>query len=349
MKFRSLIAAAAAFVIAGASAQADDVADFYKGKSVEIVVGSSAGGGYDIYARLLAQHMSRHVPGNPSFIVKNMPGAGSLRAANYLYTTAPKDGTSFGTIAREMIVAGVLGGNPNVQFDVRKFNWLGSASSFSSDAYILWVRKSSSVARAEDLRDPSKPQLVMGSAGATASATTVPMLLNTALGLSLKVISGYPDSNSVGLAVDRGEVDGQMASFTVINLEKGHWLKADSPVRPLIQFVRSTRHPDLKDVPTARELARDARSLQLIELAEAPWTLGRPFLAPPAIPPERAAALQKAFMAVQSDPAYLAEAARLKVDISPMDGAAIVGLMDKLANAPPDLMNEIRKLQDNGG
>lgn len=340
---------AACVLVAGASgALADEVEDFYKGKQIEIVVGYAPGGGYDVYARLLAQHMPKYLPGSPTFVVKNMPGAGSLRAANYLYNQAPKDGTSFGTIAREMIVTGVLGGNPNAQFDARKFNWLGSASSFSTDSYILWVRKDAPVHRAEELRDKSKRQIVMGAAGPAASAATVPALLNSALGFNLKIISGYPDSNAVGLAVDRGEADGQMASFTVINIEKGHWLQNDSPVKPLLQFVRTTRMAVLPDVPTARELATNERSRQLIELAEAPWALGRPFLAPPGIPPARVAAMQKAFMAAQVDPAYVAEASRLKIDISPASGEDILKLMDKLASAPPDLLAELRKFQEGG-
>jgi tripartite-type tricarboxylate transporter receptor subunit TctC len=344
MRRRAFIAGVmATAAVAGFEARADAVSDFYKGRQIEIIVGSSPGGGYDIYARLLAQHIARFMPGNPTAIVRNMPGAGGLRAANYLYQNAPKDGLAIAALAREIPTMGVLGGNPNVQYDVRKFNWLGSASSFSGDAYILWARKQSAAKTIDDLRRPGGSPLLIGATSSTSAAGTIPVLLHDALGLNLKVIPGYTDSGAVALAVDRGEVDGQFASFSVIHLEKPHWLDADSPVRPLVQYARATRHPLLADTPTARELAKDEHSRQLVEANEAPWAMSRPFAAPPGIPEDRAAALRQAFIAVQNDPGYLADAARAKVDTSPLDGASIVQLIDKLADAPPDIREYMRK------
>ncbi len=344
MDRRSFICGIAfAMALGAGSARADPVEDFYKGKQIEIIVGTGPGGGYDIYARLLAQHISRFVPGAPTAIVRNMPGAGGLRAANHIYQNAPRDGLSIGTFARDIITFGVLGGNANVQYDVRKFNWLGSASSFSTDAYILWARKSSGIATAEEARRSSKP-LLMGATAASSSAT-VPLVLRDALGLNLKVITGYQDSGSVGLAVDRGEVDGQFASFSVIHLEKSHWLAADGPVRPLVQYVRTTRHPLLPDVPTARELAPNDHARLTIEVAEAAWAMSRPFVAPPGVPAERVEALRKAFIAVQNDPAYIRDAERARVDVSPMDGATMLGLINKFGDAPPDILDYMRKLQ----
>ena len=348
------LGALSAFVVAGLAlcapaARADSVADFYRGKQIDIIVGSSPGGGYDIYARLLAQHMPRFIPGNPSIIVQNMPGAGGLRSANYLYQSAPKDGTTIGIFQRDMTMLGVLGGNPNVQYDVRKFGWLGSASSFSTDAYILWERKNGPVKTIADVLGPNGPPLLMGATGAGSSAGSVPTLLHDALGLNIKVIPGYVDSAAVGLAVDRGEVDAQFASFSVIHLEKPHWLGPDSPVIPLLQYGRVTRHPDLPNVPTARELAPNEHSRLLIELAEAPWAISRPFVTPPGVPDERVAALRQAFMAAQADSAYLADAARAKVDVSPMDGVSVLQLIDKMADAPPDLLDYMRQHQSSGG
>ena len=350
MGLGAAVVAGLAFVTIGAVAtRADDVADFYRGKQIDIVVGSAPGGGYDIYTRLLAQHMPKFVPGNPVINVRYMPGAASLRATNYLYASAPKDGTVIGTFGRDMAVIGLLGGNPNVQFDARKFTWLGSMSSFSSDGYMLWARKNSHIQTIEDARKPGVEPLLLGAAGVASSSSMVPNLLHDTIGLNLKVINGYSDSAAVGLAVDRGEVDGQFASFTVIHSEKAHWLGPASPVRALLQFVRTTRHPLLPDVPTARELARDDKARLLIEFAEAPYALSRPFAAPPGIPDDRAAALRRAFAAVQSDPAYLADAERLKADVSPIDGDAILKLIDRLAGAPPDVLDYMRKLMGSGG
>ncbi len=323
----------------GSAARADDVADFYKGKQLEIIVGSSPGGGYDTLARLLAQHISRFIPGAPTVIIRNMPGAAGLVAANFLYRSAPKTGLTIGALAREIPLMGALGSNPNVAYDVRKFNWLGSATSFSNDAYILWVRKDSVVKTLDDLRKPGGAPLLVG---ATSAASTG-VLLHDTTGLNMKVIPGYKGSNDVALAVDRGEVDGQFATFTSVHNDKPHWIATDSPVYPLLQFARVTRHPLLPDVPTARELAKDEHSRLLIEAMEVPWAMARPFAAPPGVPEDRVAALQKAFMAVQTDPRYIADAEKLKVDVSPLDGKSIMQLINKIADAPPDILDYMRK------
>ena len=346
---RAITTGLACLAFSTLAAAADEVEDFYRGRQIDIVVGTAPGGGYDIYARMLAQHMPRFLPGCPLINVRYMPGAAGLRATNYLYASAPKDGTVIGTFARDMAVLGVLGGNPNVQFDVRKFIWLGSMSSFASDGYMLWARRDAHIKSLEDARKPGVAPLLLGASGAASSSSMVPNLLHDTLGLSLKVINGYQDSAAVGLAVDRGEVEGQFASFTVIHHEKAHWLTANSPVRALLQFVRTSRHPLLPDVPTARELAPNDRAKLLIEFAEAPYLLSRPFAAPPGVPPARAAALRKAFMDVQTDPAYLADAERLKADVSPMSGDDILALIERLATASPDALDYMRKALGPGG
>src|SRR6266403_263047 len=259
--------------LAATPAHADTVADFYKGKQINLIVGYGPGGGYDTYARLLARHFGRFVPGNPNVIVQNMPGAGSLRAVNYLYNVAPKDGATIGTFSRNMPLIGLLGGNSNVQFNPRKFTWLGSTSSFVNDAYILIVRKDAPV-------KSMKPE----------------------------------------------------------------WLKLDSGFRVLVQFARATRHPDFPDVPTARELAKNEAARALIELAELPYALSRPFAAPPNLPAERAKALQRAFLAVHGDPEYLEDAARLSLDVSPIGADDILHAIDRIAVAPPELLDYVRRL-----
>jgi tripartite-type tricarboxylate transporter receptor subunit TctC len=330
--------------LAGTPAQADPVADFYKGKQINLVVGYGPGGGNDVYARLLARHMPRHIPGNPNIVVQNMPGAGSLRAANYLYNVAPKDGTAFGTFARALPLLSAVGGNTSVQFDSRKFTWLGSSSSYVNDAYILFVRPDAAVKSIEDARRPDGPQLVLSGTAEGDTSADVPVLLRDALGLRIKLVMGYPDSNAMFFAVENKEVDGRVADLSSVASSRSHWLKPDG-MRTLLQFARTTRHQDFPDVPTARELARTDAERTLIETMELPYALTRPYAAPPGIPAERAKALQAAFMAVHKDPQYLEEAAKLKLDISPIDGAEILKVVERIGGAPPAVLEYIKKLQ----
>ena len=328
-----------------AMARADTVADFYHGKTVQLVLGYGPGGGYDVYARLIARFLGKYIPGEPNVVVVNMPGAGSLRGTNYLYNTAPKDGLTIGAFARDMALMGVMGGNPAVQFDARKFNWLGSASSSANDSYLLFVRKDAAVNSIEAARRPGGAPIVLAGTGEGATGNDVTVLVRDTLGLNLKIINGYPDSGAMFLAVDRKEVDGRFVGTSAVRSSKPDWLKPDSGMKVVLQFARATRHPDFPDAPTARELARDDRGRALIELAELPYTLSRPVAAPPGIPAERAKALQGAFMAMQKDPDYLREAEKLGLDVSPVDGAEALRLIEKLSAAPTDLFDTLRKLQ----
>lgn len=349
---KGLVAATVAFMaLAAPSARADAVADFYKGKQVSVIVGYGPGGGYDVYARLVARHIGRHIPGNPNVVVQNMPGAGSLRAANFIYSAAPKDGTAFGIFARNMPLLGIMGGNANVQFDARKFTWLGSSSSFVTDAYLMIVRADAPVKTIEDARRPGGPQLVLGGTGEGATGNDVPIILRDTLGLNIKLITGYPDSNAIFLAIDRGEVQGRTTDYSSIRAGRPEWLKPNGGRNVLLQFARATRHPDFPNVPTARELAPTEAARSLIELAELPYTLSRPFAAPPGLPPERAKALQAAFLAVHKDPQLLEEAARLQLDITPIGGEEILALIERISKAPPDQLDYIRKLlaENKGG
>jgi tripartite-type tricarboxylate transporter receptor subunit TctC len=330
--------------LAGPSARADEVADFYRGKQVNLVVGYGPGGGYDIYARLLARHLGRFIPGTPNVIVQNMPGAGSLRAVNYLYKVAPKDGTVIALFSRNMPLIGLLGGNANAQFDPRRFTWLGSTSSFVNDAYILIVRKDAPVKSIDEARRHDLPPLVLGGTAEGATGNDVPIILRDTIGLHVKQVVGYPDSTAIFLAIERGEVHGRTVDLSSVKSVKPEWLKPDSGYRVLVQFARMTRHPDFPDVPTARELAKNDAARALIELAELPYTLSRPFAAPPDIPLERANALQRAFLAAHQDAQYLEEAARLRLDVSPIVGADVLQAIDRIARAPPELLDYIRKL-----
>jgi tripartite-type tricarboxylate transporter receptor subunit TctC len=335
---------AAALVAARADVRADAVADFYRGKQVKLIVGYGPGGGYDVYARLLARHLGRYIPGNPAVVVQNMPGAGSLRAANYIYVSAPKDGTVIGTFSRDMPLFALLGNNANVQFDSRKFTWLGSSSSYGNDAYLLIMRADAAVKSIEEGRRPGGPPLVLGSTGEGASGSDVPAVLRDALGLNIKLVLGYPDSPSLNLAIDRKELEGRTTGLSSVKSSKPEWLRPSSGMQVLLQFGRAGRHPDFPDVPTARELARDDNARALIELVELPFLLSRPFVAPPGLPPDRAKALQSAFMAVHDDSQYREEAGKFQVDISPIGGEEAVLAIDRIYGAPPELHDTMRKI-----
>ena len=326
------------------AAFADPVEDFYKGKQIQMIVGYEVGGGYDIYARLVARHLGRHVPGNPGVVVQNMPGAGSLRAANYIYVVAPKDGTALAAFALTIPLMGVLGGNPNAQFDSRKFTWLGSPTSGQNDSYMLWTRKDAKVKTLADALRSGGPELVLGGLAEGSFETDVATLMRKTIGLNFKMVFGYAGGAGLNVAIEQNEIEGRFIGLSSILLTQPRWIAADSYMQPLLQFARSTRISSYPDVPLARELAKDDLSRQLIELAEISFVLSRPIVAPPDVPADRALALQKAFMELAKDPVYLADAASLKLDISPVGADVAMSLLDKLAQAPVELKDEIRRL-----
>jgi tripartite-type tricarboxylate transporter receptor subunit TctC len=335
----------AVFAVAAFPARAETVEEFYKGKTITLTVGADAGAGFDIFSRLLARHFGKYIPGHPTVIVRNMPGAGGLLEVNYLYSVAPKDGTTFGLVIRNMPMLGLLGKNANVRFDPRKFTWLGSSSSFANDAYVMIVRKDAAVKSIEDVRRADGPPLVVGGTAPGASSSDVPKILRDALGLNLKLILGYRDGTALYLGMERGEINGRMVELSAVRASRPSWLKPDSDYRVLLQYARITRHPDLPDVPTARELAPNDAARNLIEFTETPLlTMAWPFAAPPDIPEDRALALQEAFAATHRDPQYLKEAAAIGVDVNPVSAAEVLASIDRLSKAPPEVFDYVRKL-----
>jgi tripartite-type tricarboxylate transporter receptor subunit TctC len=344
MLMRGLTAALLLTGVLMAPAKADAVADFYKGKTVTMIVSYGPGGGYDIYGRLLAQHMSKHIPGNPTIIINNMPGAGSLKGANYIYNVAPKDGTAFGTFARNMPLLALLKSDQNVQFDPLKFTWLGSSSSGANDAYVLLTRKDAKAKTIEDLRKPGGAPLLLGSTGEGTSSDAMPMVLRDMLGFNIKGIAGYTDSSALYLAMERGEIEGRTTGISSVKSNKPDWLKPDGPMQVLVVMGRATRYPDFPNVPTARELAKTPKDKALIEILELPYSLSRPFAAPPGVPKDRADALMKAFMDTHKDPEYLAAAAKLNIDVSPIDGNEVVKLIKGISDVPPEQMKAVEAI-----
>jgi len=239
----SVVRVLVALLVATSAALADPVADFYRGKQVQIYVGYGAGGGYDAYARLIARHLGRHIPGEPRVVVQNMPGAGSLRAANFIFNRAPNDGTALATFGRNMIMLGLFGANANVQFDPRRFTWLGSPSSEQDDAYMLWVRKDAQAKTLAEARAPGGPPLLLGGTADGSTETDIALLMKRTAGLNVKISSGYPDSNAINIALDRGELEGRFIGLSAVASTRPEWLKPGGIMQPLMQFARATRHP----------------------------------------------------------------------------------------------------------
>jgi tripartite-type tricarboxylate transporter receptor subunit TctC len=341
---RWLLPAVAALICAG-GAEAQE--NFYKGKQIRLIIGYGTGGGYDSYARLIAKHMGRHIPGHPTILPQNMPGAGSNLAANHLFNVAPKDGSTFGTFARALPLAGILDpANPQIKFKPDQFTWIGSSSSFKDDAYILLVRSELPIKTVENIRGPDARQMIMAATNVGSTSYDVPVQLLDVLGLRLKIIHGYPDGAAMSLAIERGEADGRMIGLSAIQATQREWLGPQGFMRPLLQFGRRTRHELIQDVPMARDLAETREDLAIIEMLEMPFFLARPYAAPPGVPRDRAAILMKAFMATHRDKAYLADAKKQKMDVSPIDGDDIQAMLSRMTDISPLVVTRYKQIAD---
>lgn len=322
----------AAMVIAITSANAQSPAEFYKGKNIDLYVGYSAGGGYDLYARTLARHMGKHIPGNPTIVPKNMTGAGSLVLANWLYNIGPKDGTAFGIIGRGTPFDPVLG-NAKAKFDATKFTWLGSAN---NEVSICVAWHTSGITKFDDLLTK---ELVVGGTSSSADTDQFPKIINGVLGTKMKIITGYPGGNDVGLAMERGEVQGRCGwSWSSVLSTHLQWYK-DKKFTVLMQLALE-KHPDLPDVPLIIDLAKTDEQRQILKLIFARQVMGRPFLAPPDLPMDRAAALRKAFMDTMNDPDFRAEADKAQMEITPVSGEALAKLVKEIYATPPELAHK---------
>jgi tripartite-type tricarboxylate transporter receptor subunit TctC len=332
--------AAAAFVLSAAPARAenDKVAAFYAGKEITVLIGYPPGGGYDVYARVLARHMGNHIPGQPTMVPQNMPGAGSMITANYLYNRAPKDGTAFGLFAGGMVLHPLLG-DKNATFDSRKFSWLGSMNKETS-LCVAWA--ASGFASIEDVL---KRELTVGTASSTGTSFAFPTSSNNLLGTKFKLVSGYPGTAGVMLAVERGEVQG-MCGMPLASLQtaRPQWLE-----KKLINIVlqeTTQRHQELPNVPTVIDLAKDEDTKKVLQLIFGWQIMGRPFTAPPGVPEDRLKALRDAFLATMKDPAFLAEADKLKLEISPIGAAEIENYISQAYATPEPLIKRAMAAQN---
>jgi tripartite-type tricarboxylate transporter receptor subunit TctC len=314
-------------------ATAQSVESFYRGRTVTMLVGTSPGGINDISARLVARHLSRFVPGNPTIVVQNNPGGGGLVTANRLYVNSDKDGSVLAKLERAVPQLAIQG-NSNAQFDPAKFTWLGSLSSYANDAYLMLVNANHPARTVADLKTT---RAVLGADNAASSNLIFAVIAKEVLGLNVSVVRGYTGAAPLFLAMQRGELDGQMVGLSSVRTgQRDLWTKGT--FRPLMAFGRERRHPEFADMPVGRELAGDSDARALIEFAELPFFMALPFAAPPGLPPDRAKALQTAFMATCRDKAFVEEAETLGIDMSPIDGAAILTLLARTAATPSDVI-----------
>jgi tripartite-type tricarboxylate transporter receptor subunit TctC len=334
----SLLALSVALLIALAAvrpARADDVADFYRGKTVTFYVGYPPGGAYDIYARLIGSYMTRYMPGNPQFLIRHKPGAASLTLVNELYNVSPRDGTVIGIFARS-VALGQLLGRTGTNYKAVEFNWIGSAN---SEVSICGVWHGVGVWTTEAF--VSRP-LVFAANAPGAESEVYPTILNNLLGTKFKVVAGYPGVNDLTMALERGEADARCGwSWGAAKAAKPDWIR-DKKIYIAVQFAVA-KHPELPDVPLATDLAHTDEQREALSLILTQQAMGRPVAAPPGVPPDRVAALRHAFAAALKDPEFLAEAEKLSLEISLVDGETLQAMVERMFKSPPQIVDAARR------
>jgi tripartite-type tricarboxylate transporter receptor subunit TctC len=324
---------AAALSIPG-PAKSDPVADFYHGRNVNLYIGYSVGGGYDNYARVLARHLGNHIPGNPSVLPQNMPGAGSLRALNYLYNAAPKDGTAIGMFGRGLAMEPLIGSSPT-QFDARKLLWLGSGS---DEISLCGTWHTSPV---KTWNDMLTVPFTVGGEGSGSDPDIFAAMMKKVFGVKLRIVSGYPGSAELALAVERGEIDGRCGwSLTSLRQMRPDWL-VTKQFNAIVQ-LNLTKSPDLPDVPAITDYAQTQKQQQILKLVLSRQSMARPFAAPPGVPADRAQALRAAFDRTMADQDFIDEARAAGLEVNPVSGVEIERLVGELYQTPPDVVAEAK-------
>jgi tripartite-type tricarboxylate transporter receptor subunit TctC len=324
------LTAALLLALPAAIASAQSSTDFYRGKSIDLYVNVSVGGGYDLYARMVARHIGKHIPGNPTIVPQNMPGGGGMRLANWLYNIGPKDGTAIGAVARAMAFEPLLG-NKGAQYDGTKFNYVGSANNEVS-VCVAWHTSG-----VKTFEDAQKTQLVVGTGGVADDTYQYPAILNNLFGAKFKMVPGYPGGNDINLAMERGEVQGRCSiPWSTVKATRRFWID-EKKVNLLMQYSLS-KHADLPNVPLIMDLAKTDEQRNILKLIFGRQVMGRPFALPPGVPQDRVAILRKAFADTMTDKAFLAEAAKAKFEINPVSGETIEALVsDVYRNTTPEL------------
>ncbi len=322
--------------LAAASSHAQTPAEFYKGKNVTVMVGVSAGGEYDLHTRIVARHIGKHIPGNPSVVAQNMTGAAGVTMTNYLYNVAPKDGSYFGMIQNGMPISQVLG-TPNIKFDVGQFQWIGSITP-TVETLALWH-----TAGAKTLDEARAKEISIGTTGRGTITTTFPRLFNEFAGTKFKIISGYPGGNDINLAMQRGEVGGRNNTWSSWKVTKRDWL-ANKEL--LIIGYAGPQPKDLPGVPNLEDLAKNDDDRRIIALLLSGTKLGRPLAAMPGVPADRVAALRKAFMDTMKDEQFRKETEAANIEVDPVPGEAMQKVVADVMATPPHLVERAKPLNE---
>jgi tripartite-type tricarboxylate transporter receptor subunit TctC len=342
MSWRTLAIVTIALLAVGlGAAHAQPVEQFYKGRQITMVVGTSPGGINDISARFVARYLGKYIPGSPAIVVENQPGAGGITSANRLANTFARDGSVIAKLERAVPLLAIQG-DPNVHFDPSKLTWLGSLSSYANDAYLMLVMASNPIKSVAELKQGGRA-ITLGGDNAASSNFIFASIAKEILGLNVKVVSGYTGAAPMFLAMQRGEIDGQVIGYSSVRTgQRDLWNR--HAFRALMQFGRKTRHPDFADIPTGDELAPDPAARALLDFAELQFYISLPFAAPPGVPADRANALQTAFMQMCKDPEVIAQAEKLGIDMSPIDAEAVHAAIAKAAATPREVIDRYNAL-----
>src|SRR5215470_1514775 len=334
MSKRLVVLTAAVMAMAAPARAQEDVAAFYKGKMVRIVVGIGVGSGYDINARLIARFLPAYIPGNPTVIVQNQPGAGSLTMTNQLYAAGPFDGTAIGASFNGIPTTPLL--QPTgVRFDPEKLNWIGSTN---RETQVTYVWHTAPVASLADL---ATTEVIVGAQAPGSTQYDFPVLADHLFGFKFKVITGYESTPKIHLAMERGEIHGNGATnWSTLKALNASWIE-EKKVKVLAQWALK-KHPELPDVPLILDVAKTDADRAALKLVIARLEYGRPFFMPPNVPPERLAAVRRAFDATMKDAAYLAESEKLKIDVDPLTGEEVAALVEQASRTAPETIARVR-------
>ncbi|HEY4136581.1 MAG TPA: hypothetical protein VGO34_15350 [Alphaproteobacteria bacterium] len=337
---KTKLAIASSLVIAAlsaGSAQAQSGGDFYRGKTIRLIVTTDAGGGYDLASRNIARYMPNYIPGKPSFVVQNMPGAGSVKGTNYIYNVVAKDSTVMGSLGNQAPFAPMLGMDQAL-FDPTKFNWLGSPA---AEVGLLMVWHAVPV---DTIEDATKREVIMATSGGGSTSAFYARTFNSVFGTKLKVLSGYTGMTGAFLAMERGEVDGFPSAFwSSLKATKPDWIR-DKKVKFLIQYGTRTANPELPDVPVARDLAKSEEDKLILDIAMAPLELGRPFVMPPGVSAEHVEIMRKALMATFADKGFIADSNKQGLEVEPTTGEALEAIIKETYGAPKPVIDRLVSL-----
>jgi tripartite-type tricarboxylate transporter receptor subunit TctC len=329
----TIVAAFATAAVHDASAQS--VADFYRGKTISMVIGYPPAGANDAYARLAARHIGKHIPGNPNVVPRNMPGAGSLIAANHIFNVAPKDGTVLGLMVPTLPLEEALG-VPQVKFKSAGFYWVGRMAPAPNITFI------NATAAVKTINDAFENTAILGATGRSATNAIYPTVLNNVLGTKFKLVTGYEGTAAAMLAMERGEVEGHSSTYDALKAVREDWL-TQKKVNVVVQYSL-TRHPELKDVPTTVELARNPEQAQILRAVSSASEIGKFVLTTPDTPADRVLALRQAFDAMVKDPEFIADAQKLKVELGPLPGTELQKIVAEVAGMAPDVVAKVKAI-----